>query len=134
MEAVAPMLLEARDDTATRQGDGPTEYDGTVQPATVGMEVERPTDGAVGEGRDVAGTTTTGSTDMTATSVGVVGMAVEGATEGAPGRAGGRGREAETGTTAVRVAGTRRYHAGALEGMTRGERRKLAKAKKKAAR
>ena len=64
--------IEARDDTATRQGDGPTEYDGTVQPA-VGMEVERSTDGAVGEGRDVAGTTTTGSTDMTATSVGVVG-------------------------------------------------------------
>ena len=51
---------------------------------------------------------------------------MEGATEGASGRAGGSGREAETGTTAVRVAGTRRYHAGALEGMTRGERRKLA--------
>ena len=63
-----------------------------------------------------------------------VGMAVEGAAEGAPGRAWGRGREAETGTTAVRVAGTRQYHAGAVEGMTRGERRKLAKAKKKAAR
>ena len=85
MEAGTPMLLEARDDTATRQGDGQTTYDGTVQPAAVGMEVERPTDGAVGEGRDVAGTTTTGSTDTTATSVGVVGMEVEGATQGATG-------------------------------------------------
>ena len=40
----------------------------------------------------------------------------------------------ETGTAAVRVAAPRRYRTGALEGMTRGERRKLAKAKKKAAR
>ena len=47
------------------------------------------------------------------------------------GEAGGR---LAMGTTAVRVAGTRRYHAGASEGLTRGERRKLAKAKKKAAR
>ena len=33
----------------------------------MGMEVERPTDGAVGLGRDVPGVTTTGSTDTTAT-------------------------------------------------------------------
>ena len=32
------MLLEARDDVAKRRGDGLIEYDGTVQPATVGME------------------------------------------------------------------------------------------------
>ena len=49
------MLLEARDDAATRQGDGQTTYDGTVQPAAVGMEVERTTDGTVGEGRDWRG-------------------------------------------------------------------------------
>ena len=42
-------------------------------------------------------------------------MEVEGATEGASGRAGGSGREAETGTAAVRAAAPRRYHAGALE-------------------
>ena len=50
------MLLEARDDTATRQGVGQTTYDG------------------VGS--------TAGSTDTTETSVGVVGMEVERSTDG----------------------------------------------------
>ena len=70
MEAGTPMLLEARDDTATRQGDGQTTYDGTVQPGAVGMEVERPTDGAVGLG-DATGVTTTGSTDTAAAGAGM---------------------------------------------------------------
>ena len=127
------MPLEASDDTATGQGDGLTTYDGAVRPAAVGMEVERSTDDTGGVGRDATGTAA-GSTDTTATSTGAVGMEVDGATEGASGGAGGSGREAEMGTTAMRVAGTRRYHAGASEGLTRGERRKLAKAKKRAAR
>ena len=37
----------------------------------VGMEVERPTDGAVGLGRDAAGGTTAGSTDTAAAGAGV---------------------------------------------------------------
>ena len=78
MEAGTPMLLEARDDTATRQGDGPTEYDGAVQPAAAGMEVERSTDGRGGADRDAAGATAVGSTDTTTAGAGVVGMAVEG--------------------------------------------------------
>ena len=48
------------------------------------MEVERSTDGAAGLGRDAVGTTT-GSTDTTATSAGVVGMEVERSTDGAVG-------------------------------------------------
>ena len=71
---------------------------------------------------------------MGAAGAAVVGMEVEGAAEGAPGGGGGSGLVAETGTAAVRAAAPRRYRTGALEGMTRGERRKLAKAKKKAAR
>ena len=61
-------------------------------------------------------------------------MEVGGATEGTPAGGGVSGLATETGAAAVRVAATRRYRTGALEGMTRGERRKLAKAKKKAAR
>ena len=134
MEAGTPMLLEARDDTATRQGDGPTEYDGAVQPA-IGMEVERSTDRTGGADRDAAGTTTVGSTDTTATSAGVVGMEAEGAAEGAPAGGGGRsGPATEAGTTAMQAVATRRYRAGASQGLTRGARRKLARAKKKAAR
>ena len=82
----------------------------------------------------MAGTATMGSTDTTATSVGVVGMEVGGATAGASGGAGGSGRKVETGTATARVAATHRYRTGASKGLTRGERRKLAKAKKKAAR
>ena len=37
----------------------------------VGMEVERPTDGAVGLGRDATGVTTAGSTDTAAAGAGV---------------------------------------------------------------
>ena len=182
-EVATLMQLGGRDGTVTRQGDGQTEYDETVQPGAVGMEVERstdgaveagrgatgpttasstdtttastgvtgmeverPTDGAVGLGRDATGTTTASSTDTTTASTGVTGMEVERPTDGAVGlgrdatgattasSTGGSGREAEMGTTAVRVARTRRYHAGASEGLTRGERRKLAKAKKRAAR
>ena len=78
MEAGTPMLLEARDDTATRQGDGQTTYDGAgstdttaMSAGVVGMEVERPTDGAVGLGRDVTGVTTAGSTDTAAAGAGM---------------------------------------------------------------
>ena len=74
------MLLEGREGTVTRQGDGQTEYDETVQPGVVGMEVGRSTDGAAG-----AGTTTAGSTDTTATNARVVGMEVERPTDGAVG-------------------------------------------------
>ena len=71
------MLLEAGDDTATRQGDGQTTYDGAgstdttaMSAGVVGMEVERPSDGAVGLGRDVTGVTTAGSTDTAAAGAG----------------------------------------------------------------
>ena len=50
------------------------------------------------------------------------------------GRGGGSGLAAGTGTATTRVAATHRYRTGASKGLTRGERRKLAKAKKKAAR
>ena len=60
----------------------------------VGMEVERPTDRAVGPGRDAAETTTASSTDTTATGAGVMGMEVERSADGAVGA--GRGT---TGTT-----------------------------------
>ena len=61
-------------------------------------------------------------------------MEVEGATEGTPAGGGVSGLATETGAAAVRVAATRRHRAGALQGLTRGARRKLARAKKKAAR
>ena len=61
-------------------------------------------------------------------------MEVDGAAAGAPEGGGESGLVTETSTAAVRVAAPRRYHAGASEGLTRRERRKLAKAKKKAAR
>ena len=128
------MLLEASGDTAARQGDGLTEYDGAVQPAAVGMEVERSTDETGGADRDAAGTTAVGSTEVTATNAGAARMEVEGVAEGAPGGGGGRGLATEAGTTAMQAAGARRHRAGASEGLTRGERRKLAKAKKRAVR
>ena len=89
------MPPEAGDDTATRQGDGLTEYDGTGQPAMIGMEVERSTDETGGADRD-AGATAASLTDTTATSVGVVGMEVERPTDGAV----GLGRDA-TGVTTM---------------------------------
>ena len=64
----------------------------------------------------------------------MVGMEVEGATEGTPAGGGVSGLATETGAAAVRVAAPRRHRAGASEGLTRGERRKLAKAKKRAVR
>jgi len=65
-EAATPMLLEASEGTVARQGNGQTKYDGAVQPGAVGMEVERPTDGAVEASRGAVGATTAGSTDTAA--------------------------------------------------------------------
>ena len=136
------MQLEDSDRAVTRQGDGQTGYDGAVQPAVVGMEVERSTDEAAGLGRDATGVTTTGSTDTAATDAGMD-VTTTGSTDTAAADAGmdvtttdetGGTTTGPTGTTAMRAAAPRRYRTGALEGLTRGERRKLAKAKKKAAR
>ena len=75
-------MLEDGDRAVTRQSAGQTGYDGAVQLGAVGMEAERSTDETGGADRDAAGTTTTGSTDMTTTSVGVAGMEVERSTDG----------------------------------------------------
>ena len=84
------MLLEARDDTATRQGDGQTTYDGTVQPGAVGMEVERSTDGAVGGDDD--------------------GLSTDTATAGR-----GRGRGRPNGQSKTRLRAKKRKRQGATE-------------------
>ena len=62
-------------DVTTTDETGGTTTGSTDTTATsagvVGMEVERPTDGAVGLGRDATGVTTTGSTDTAAAGAGV---------------------------------------------------------------
>ena len=112
------MLLEAGDDTATRQDAGPAEYDGAVQPAAVGMEVERSTDDAGGADRDAAVLTAVGPTDTTTTSVGVAGMEVERSTDG--------GAELDRDTAEVTVKKKKkksRKRSGRKAGMTSSQRR-----------
>ena len=111
-------MLEAGDDTATRQDAGPAEYDGAVQPAAVGMEVERSTDDAGGADRDAAVLTAVGPTDTTTTSVGVAGMEVERSTDG--------GAELDRDTAEVTVKKKKkksRKRSGRKAGMTGNQRR-----------
>ena len=116
MEAGTPMLLEDGDRAVTRQSAGQTGYDGAVQLGAVGMEAERSTDETGGADRDAAGTTTTGSTDMTTTSAGVAGMEVEGQAAAA------------TGTAAAREQ-ARRYRTGRQAQMTSNQRKRMKKLK-----
>ena len=107
------------------------------------MEVERSTDEAAGLGRDATGVTTTGSTDTTATSAGVVGMEVERPTDGAVGlgrdatgvtttgstdtAAAGAGADVATAGEAGGVSAKRRRGAGKKEKMTRNQLKRLKK-------
>ena len=126
------MLLEARDDTATRQGDGLTEYDGMVQPAAVGMEVERPTDETGGADRDAAGTTTASSTDTAATNAGVVRMEVSTDTTATGAGVDGAAVGASGGGTDTAAAPKKRYRKKKKETAgARHARRDAAKARKR---
>ena len=117
-DATGVTTLEAGDDTATRQDAGPAEYDGAVQPAAVGMEVERSTDDAGGADRDAAVLTAVGPTDTTTTSVGVAGMEVERSTDG--------GGELDRDTAEVTVKKKKKKskkRSGRKAGMTHTQRR-----------